>query len=148
MVKDLGHRPGRVFKGAGRWCHATSLWDVRHLPDVRWCSLRHASTVRFNRVTLSVTKAGGLSDTPGAERSTGGGSGDTVTYSNVVKEQLKVARVFQHQHYISVSECHTSTTSKAECLCPAASTLLPLQSFSRLLLCRRQTYKSTEDMNL
>ena len=28
---------------------------------------------------LSVTKAGGLSNTPGTERSTGGGNGDTVT---------------------------------------------------------------------
>ena len=36
----------------------------------------HALTVS----RLRVTNASGLSDTPGAERSTGGGSGDTVTY--------------------------------------------------------------------
>ena len=93
MVKDLEYRPGRVFKGgrAGRWHHAMSLRDVWHLPDVRWCGLHHGPgnhclqmmlpvpcTLTTSRV--SITKAGGLSDALGAERSPNGKDGDTVTY--------------------------------------------------------------------
>ena len=45
---------------------------------------------------LSVTKAGGLSDTLGAESSTGGGSGDTVTY-------VRLKNLFIHRcSYIAV----------------------------------------------
>ena len=85
MVKDLKYRLGRVIKGgrAGRWCHATSLRDVWHLLDVWWCSLRHSPSNRRLQTTspvpcaltaswASVTKASGLSDAPGAERSPNG----------------------------------------------------------------------------
>ena len=87
MTNDPGYRPGRVFKGveAGNWCHATSLRDVRHLPDVRWCSLCHGPGNRHLQMMLpvpraltmsrlSITKAGSLNDALGAERSMGQGS--------------------------------------------------------------------------
>ena len=93
MVKDLEYRSSQVFKGgrAGRWHHATSLWDVQHLPDVRWCSLRLSPGNHCLQMTspvlrtltasrASVTKASGLSDAPGAERSPNGEDGDTMTH--------------------------------------------------------------------
>ena len=85
MVKDPKYRLGWVFKGGrgGRWCHATSLRDVRHLPDVWWCGLHHGpSNHRLQTKSpvphtltasqVSVTKAGGLSNAPGTERSPNG----------------------------------------------------------------------------
>ena len=45
---------------------------------------------------LSVTKAGGISDTPGAERSTGGGNGDTVTYRWLLSEGIQ--GIFEKNH--------------------------------------------------
>ena len=82
MIKDLEYRSGQVFKGgrAGRWRHTTSLWDVQHLLDVQWCGLHHGPSNRHLQTMspvrraltasqVSVTKAGGLSDAPGAERS-------------------------------------------------------------------------------
>ena len=64
---------------------------MQHLLDVRWHGLHHdpgnhclqtTSLVpcAFTTSRLSITEAGGLSDTPGAERSTGGENGDTVTH--------------------------------------------------------------------
>ena len=47
------------------------------LPNV----LQTKALIRPFASRLSVTKAGDLSDTPGAERSTGGGSGDIMTLS-------------------------------------------------------------------
>ena len=41
VKKTLNTGPGAVFKGTGRWCHATSLQSVWHLPEFRWCGLRH-----------------------------------------------------------------------------------------------------------
>ena len=85
MVKDLEYRSGQVFKGgrAGRWCHTMSLRDVRHLLDVRWRGLRHGPGNRHLQMMspvpcaltaswMSIAKAGGLSDAPGAERSPNG----------------------------------------------------------------------------
>ena len=42
---------------------------------------------------MSVTKAGGLSDAPGAERSPNGKDGDTVTYVNISMTLLHFAPV-------------------------------------------------------
>ena len=42
VEKTLNTGWGAVFKGTGRWHHATSLWSVRHLPEFRWRCLRHS----------------------------------------------------------------------------------------------------------
>ena len=93
MVKDLEYRPGWVFKWgrAGRWRHAMSLLDVRHLLDVQWRGLHHGPGNHHLQMMspvpraltasrVSVAKAGGLSDAPGAERSPNVKDGDTVTH--------------------------------------------------------------------
>ena len=85
MVKDPEYRSGWVFKEgrAGGWRHAMSLQDMRHLPDVWWRGLRHGPGNHHLQTTspvpctlttsrVSVTKAGGLSNAPGAERSPNG----------------------------------------------------------------------------
>ena len=52
--KDVYYRPGAVFKGTGRWCHVTSLWHVRHLPELQWRVLRHGPSNHHSCTRVAV----------------------------------------------------------------------------------------------